>query len=272
MTSKSGNSHIAWFNQGVSLLTNDNKEVRLLEFVHDGNEEIMSEWARHFRNHYCKDSDIDKLRSGTNLSRREYLEQLVFPDAKQKPGPSVRASDFSEILIADYFKYILSFHVPRLRYSDKANRNTSTQGIDILGFKLVKEGTMSPDDELITCEVKAALSSVNEQLLQKAYEGSANDYVIKTSEALNAAKRRLEREGRVGEAEIIARFQNITDRPHKRISAAAGVCSAHTWKDSIVSGISLGPHPNSNILLLIVRGEKLMDLANKLFEAAYAEA
>lgn len=120
-----------------NITTADGKPIKVFSFNYDSSDaETMSAWAKHFRNHYCPDEKIDFLRKGTGLSKKDYLLTLKFPDQTVTPGPSVRSGDFSEILISDYLEYILNYWVPRTRYSNKINRNSSPMGSDIIGFKL----------------------------------------------------------------------------------------------------------------------------------------
>ena len=126
--------HIQWFvNTGETLTTTDGKKVEIWEFQYKKNNEIFSAWAKHFRNHYCSDDDIDYLRRGYNLSRKDYLLQL------EKLGPIIRSGDFGEILAADYLEYILKYLVPRFKYDDKSIRNESKKGCDIIGFKMINK-------------------------------------------------------------------------------------------------------------------------------------
>jgi hypothetical protein len=141
--------HLNWLvDTKRRLKTADHRIVSVLEFRHQEDDEVLSEWARHFRNHYCSDADIDTLRRGTSYSRATFLTEIKFPDSSNKPGPSIRAGDFSEILVADYIEYLLEYWVPRNRYCDKKNRNESPKGSDILGFKIVRDGKESLGDVL----------------------------------------------------------------------------------------------------------------------------
>jgi hypothetical protein len=45
--------------------------------------------------------------------------------------------------------------VPRTRFSERQNRSNPTQGVDVLGLKLINLNTESPNDELLIYEVKA---------------------------------------------------------------------------------------------------------------------
>jgi hypothetical protein len=72
--------HIAWLkNSGKTLITTACQEVQALEFEHVDDPTILSGWAKHFREHYCLDKVLDEAREGSGLSRKQYLEQLVFP-------------------------------------------------------------------------------------------------------------------------------------------------------------------------------------------------
>ena len=152
-------NHLRWLtNTGKRIITADGKTIEVWEFKHKNDEDILSAWATHFRNHYCLDSEIDSLRNGTGYSRAEYLKKIKFPDATTAPGPSIRAGDFAEILVADYLRYILGYWVPRTRYVDKTIRNESTKGCDTIGLKIIKDGKMSENDVLAIYESKTQFS------------------------------------------------------------------------------------------------------------------
>ena len=90
---------------------------------------MLSAWATHFRQHYITDDDLPAMVDGTGLSNADYLRTVLFPDATQPPGPSLRAGDFGEILVADYIEFLMGYWSPRaLRYQDRWNRNDSTKG------------------------------------------------------------------------------------------------------------------------------------------------
>ena len=146
--------HTKWLvDTGNRLNTLDGKTVEVWEYCHEQDDYILSAWAKHFRNHYCLDSEIDYYRRGPGLTRAEFLNNIKFPDQSLKPGPSIRAGDFGELLVADYLQYILGYWVPRTRYADKTIRNESTKGCDIIGFKMIGKEE-SPRDILAIFEAK----------------------------------------------------------------------------------------------------------------------
>ncbi|MCF7955781.1 MAG: hypothetical protein K9M75_08270 [Phycisphaerae bacterium] len=109
--------HTKWFkDSGERLTTSDGKTVEVWEFCYQKDDDILRDWAKHFRNHYCSDDEIDDLRDGTGLSRSDYLTNMVFPDSSKGFGPRIRSGDFAEILVADFLEYIMQYWVPRFRY------------------------------------------------------------------------------------------------------------------------------------------------------------
>jgi len=119
--------HTEWLvDTGERLKTADGKEVEVWEFQHHNDEDVLSAWAKHFRNHYCLDTEIDFLRG--KQSRKDYLNSIKFPSSTSKLGPSIRAGDFGEILVADYLQWRLGFWVPRVRWSSKVIRDEYPKG------------------------------------------------------------------------------------------------------------------------------------------------
>ena len=100
--------HLAWLvNSHETIPTADGLVAEVWKLEPENDQAVLSAWAKHFRQHYCEDALLDKLRQGTGLSRAEFLEQVKFPRASEAPGPSVRSGDFAEILIADYVEFKL---------------------------------------------------------------------------------------------------------------------------------------------------------------------
>lgn len=254
-------------------MTSCGRDVEIWELRHGSDEAVLSAWAAHFRRHYCLDEHIDNLRAGPNLSRAHYLEQIKFPDAATSPGPSIRSGDFAEILVADYLEFVLNHWVPRTRYSDKTNRNESTKGSDVMGFKLTRANRSSPTDTMFIIESKAKLAgSAARGRLQDAIKDSAKDPRRK-AESLNAIKQRLIAQGKMIEAQRIDRFQNPVDHPYvERYGAAAVLATPLLDLDDIALATTTA-HPHADALMLIViHGESLMQLVHALYDRAANEA
>ncbi|MFG6116951.1 Hachiman antiphage defense system protein HamA [Halobacillus sp. MO56] len=266
--------HTRWLlDTGKTIKTEDGRDIDVWEFRHEDDENVLSQWANHFRNHYCTDEEIDFLRNGTGLTRSEYLTEIKFPDSAKPPGPSIRAGDFAEILVSDYLEYILNYWVPRTRYSDKTIRNESSKGCDIIGFKYVDENEESLDDTLTIFEAKAQFTGKKPKTkLQEAIEHSAKDQVRK-AESLNAIKQNFYRTSNLEEALKIERFQNKVDNPFKELSGAVALFSSTVFDEDVISKCNATDHPNlENLELLVVHGNDMMNLVTELYRRAGDEA
>lgn len=267
-------AYIDWLvDTGERELTACGREIQIWELDPQEDEAILSAWASHFRQHYVSDDDLPAMADGTGLSYSEYLRTLVFPDAKEPPGPSVRSGDFGEILVADYIEFILGYWCPReLRFQDRWNRNESTKGCDIVGFKFASDAPADPADELFIFESKSGMAKTNSNRLQDAIDDSIKDKV-REGMTLNALKRRLLNKGELDQAGRIQRFQNQADRPFRRINGAAAILGDQVFAETDFTAADTSGHPNGdNIRLIVIRGPSLMKLVHALYERAADEA
>lgn len=264
--------HLDWLvDTRKKLKTACGAEVDILELNHTTDAAILSAWAKHFRNHYCADGKIDALKPA-NMSRTEYLKNIKFPSKTTAPGPSIRAGDFAEILLADYLEWGLRFWVPRLRWDMKPTANDSAKGCDVIGFHFAKTGKVSASDALAIIESKASLSGNNPNRLQDAVTDSAKDDVRK-AESLNYLKQRFAEQGKATEAGLVERFQSPVDQPYKELCAAAAVFSATGYNETSIQATNAAQHPNySNLKMIVVKGANLMNLVHDLYQRAADEA
>jgi hypothetical protein len=266
--------HIGWFEDtGERIKTQCGRIVQVWQLKHEADDAAISAWAKHFRQHYCDDEMLSDLAKGTGKNKSDFLLDIKFPDAKISPGPSIRAGDFAEILVADYIEYILGYWCPRqFRYDHKFNRNESAKGCDVIGFKFVSVDGFSSDDELIIFESKAALSKTNDNRLQSAVDDSAKDS-FREAMSLSALKQRFLEKRATEEASRVERFQNILDFPFKRINGSAAVLSEQSYDAAVLAKTDASNHPNSaQLILLAIRGSDLMALVHALYERAANEA
>lgn len=260
--------YLDWLIQEKSLVTSEGKQIVIYELVIQDDESVLNSWAKHLREHYCSDLEIDLLRAGFGLEREEYLKKIKFPDASIRPGPSVRSGDFTEILIADYVQYMLDYIVPRTRYDRKVNRNSSTMGSDLIGYKCGEK--ISSSDKLIVFEVKATASEIppaSKPRLQKAVDDSDKD-IVRLAETLNAIVQRLIDRNDLEEARRVQRFQNASDTPYQKLFAAAAVHSNASYSENLLKTVSTVHHTDPNLKLLVIHCDKLMDFIHKMYGRA----
>jgi hypothetical protein len=225
-------------------------------------------WAKHFREHYCDDVLLVELASGMGLSHSEYLTQIKFPDMAAAPGPSVRGNHRRRL-------HRIQAGSPRqLRYDFKWNRNESTKGCDVVGFKFAQDGAVGPQDELFVFEAKAQLSlgAQPQNRLQVAVDDSNKDK-LREAMTLNALRQRFLERGDRAPADKVARFQNETDRPFKRVSGAAALHDVTTFDPAHAAAVTTAAHFNaSNLKLIVVTGTAMMQLVHALYQRAADEA
>ncbi|MHC1714859.1 MAG: Hachiman antiphage defense system protein HamA [Acidaminococcaceae bacterium] len=260
--------YLDWLIQEKQVTTSEGKQINVYELVIQDDENILNSWAKHLRKHYCMDSEIDFLCAGFGLEKKEYLRTIKFPDERISPGPSVRSGDFTEILVADYVQYVLDYIVPRTRYDRKVNKNSSTMGSDLVGYKCGEK--ISQNDELIVFEVKAQASEVSPtplSRLQKAVNDSNKD-VVRLGETLNALVQRLIDRKNFEEAQRVQRFQNFSDKPYLRKYAAAAVNSNKAYSEAALTTVSTINHTDPNLSLIVIHCDKLMNFIHEMYGRA----
>lgn len=265
-------THIKWLHKTDEVLkTADGATVEVWELNHEEDAAVLSEWARHFRQHYCIDEELADLVSGTGKSNAEFLTEIKFPSAKGGSGPATRSGDFGEILVADYIEFILGYWCPREhRYEDRINANVSDNGTDVVGFRFASEKP-SPRDELFVVESKSGLRPTTENRLQTAVNDSAKDR-LREAMTLSALKKRLLRKNREAALKV-ERFQDEADRPFTRWSGAVAVLDTETAAKMELEKTQVSDHPNKDKLkLIVIKGISMMDLVHALYERAANEA
>jgi hypothetical protein len=271
--------HATWLKkQAKTLKSSDGREVSIYELKVDHTQTSkLNAWAKHFREHYCMDNLIDRLRRGTGKTRAQYLTDLKFPDASDDFGPATRSGDFAEILVADLLENDYGYWVPRTRYGDKKVRNESSKGTDVIGFRLVNDDPTKPShqDAVIAVESKAQLTGrKTEARLQDAVDHSRKDWEkFRLGESLNAAKHRLIDLGRDDEADRVERFQDPLGRPYLKKSGAVAVYCSRLYNEAVVGSTDCTEHENKdNLILVVVHGEEIMALVHTLYGTAANEA
>ncbi len=244
--------------------TNEGEIVEVFELLPNIDDEAFNEWATFFRQNYCADDMLELLVRGTGMTKQQYLLTHKFPDAKGGFGPATRSGDFSELLISDYLEFVLGYTVHRERYRNRFNSNSSTQGTDVVAFKIT--GTKpSIDDEFVTFEVKARASGKETKArLQDAIDDSHKD-AIRKGETLSALKQIYFEKGDIGKANQIERFQNKPDRPYTERYGAAAVEDTTIYSEELIQKVKLN---GTKRWMIVIKRDNLMNLVHRLYEVA----
>jgi hypothetical protein len=270
-------AHAGWLKKtNKKLKSVDGKQINVYELIVDQTDAAtLKEWARHFREHYCLDAKLDRLRKGTDKTRAEFLIDRVFPNANDGFGPATRAGDFAEILVADLLERHLGYWVPRIRYSDKMVRDESAKGTDVMGFHLEADSPDHPSskDRLIAIESKAQMSGKKANpRLQDAVNDSLKDK-WRIGESLHAIKRRLIDQDQDDEADVVERFQEGNNVPYVTETGAAAVLCSNVYDESEISKTDCKTHWNaSNLALVVIHSKDFMKLVHSLYQRAADEA
>lgn len=258
-----GVTYTDYYIEHEEILTSDGQHVKVLELQVPADDSVLNEWASHLRHHYCNDEELDLLRSGYGFTKEEYLLNIKFPSKNEDFGPATRAGDFTEILIADYIDFIEGYYVPRTRYDRKITRNSSSQGSDLIAFKM--GDVVTNHDELVIYEVKAQTTDhPPKNRLQNAIDDSMKD-IKRLAESLNAINQRLLDKREYDNARIIQRFQNSTDRPYVKSFGAAAVHSSYSYCADKIMECSIKDHGSPNVKLIVVYSEKLMERIHDIY-------
>jgi len=247
------------------IYTDEGKEIKVFRLDIQDDTEIFEEWAKQFRRNYCSDDELDKMIRTMNISSKEYLENFKLP-SDIGIGLSTMSGDIGEILVSDYLENIEEYVVPRTRYDSKANKDTSTQGSDVLGYKTDPLNTAN--DELIVIEVKS--SSSNSRIakatnkLQEAVNHSDKDFE-RFSTSIVASYLKL-RESNITQANVVERFLNITDSPFNVIYGAAAVHSNQSFDINVLKKVVSKNHRDyQKLRLLVIHSDELMNFIKDLY-------
>lgn len=280
--------HIQWFIKSQEeYKTKDGKLVEVWEFKHNEDETILKEWAYNFRQNYISDNELNILTGNSYYKGRkqDYLKEMVFPDEKtfyqnREPQDSiVRIGDFSEILVADFFQfcYIKKYWIPRTRYDLKENRNFSTKGTDVIGFRF-EDGTMkNKNDSLLTVEVKANFAKtpdknrLHDAIIDAQKDAVNNKDPTRGAESLFVLAKRLLKENKTKEAMMVTRFLNHTDNPYVLNQWASAIFTENNFSPEVINTIDTS-EDKINLHLIVFYGNDLMNLCQKLYERAINEA
>lgn len=280
MTKPKKHQHIDCLVKRRGIRTHEGVKVNVYELQIDLLDKLtLSNWAKHFREHYCLDSHIDALMQGTpHKTRRDFLLKKIFPNTEGF-GPATRSGDFTEILIADFVESVLNHWVPRTRYRLKQIPNESPKGSDVVGMKFEYGAPNKPSlkDSLVTFEVKGQMHpKADAQRLQDAVDGAQKDDVrgtFRVGQTLNALKHRyIERDDDEGRM-AVERFQDPLGRPYiHQIGASAVYCNSAFDADDIRKVTTAAHTPGATLMLVIVRGNEMMKLVHEMYVRAADEA
>ena len=261
-------SYIKYLIQEDPIITDEGKQIEILHLDIQDDPEIFEDWANQFRRNYCSDDELAEMVGFMNISPKEYLKNFKLP-SDSGIGLSTMSGDFGEILISDYLQYIEEYVVPRTRYDSRVNKDTSTQGSDVLGYK--QDSSNVSNDEVVVIEVKSSASdsssSQAKNKLQEAINHSDKDFE-RFSTSIVASYLRLKKSNS-DQANVVERFLNITDKPFNVIYGAVAVYSNQSYDIDVIKTVVSKKHRDfQKLRLLVIHSDELMKFIRELYSKA----
>ena len=265
-------AYVKFFKEEPDLKSINQKNViKIVAFnPDDENNDALNEWATSFRRNYSDDDDLSFFSESLHVTKSKYLKDFVFPN-KKSPGPAVKSGDFGEILVCDYLEFIKGYIVPRTRYDDKIHRNKSTEGSDVLAYKVKDIKKPDVNDEFLVVEVKSqATGKKANNSLQKAVDDTIKSKnPERIAESMLACERRLHRKGNNDSmVKLISRFMDRASNPCIENLGAAAVHSDENYSKNMIMTVDTSGLKDKHIYLLVIHCPKLMNVVNRIYERA----
>lgn len=259
--------YINWIVEEKNVKLEDGTPVTCYKLDYIIDEDVFDDWAFHLRKHYINDFDLEESLGVTGLSVEEYLREFVIPQKEEEFGPTSRSNDITEILVSDLFEFVLNYTVPRCKQQNRSGKNQSEHGTDIIAYKFHHEDkTPSKEDELLTTEVKAQLTSTDASPIIAAIIDSKKDEQ-RFSHTLDYYRKKLKHIGNISQSNEVSRFQHKSEQNYNLTIIGAAVSSQTSIPAGIIMGIT-----NEQLCLEVnqkiyyIHGNKLMRLAHEVYE------
>lgn len=259
--------YIKWIVEETGVTLENNTPVKCYRINYKINEEVLDDWALHIRRQYESDEEVLEGSKLNDMSVEDYLRKYIIPQREDDLGPTARASDITEILIADLLEFIFDYTVPRCKQRNRSGKCNSEHGTDVIAYRF-SQNDKKPDsrDELIAAEVKAQLTSTNYTAIEKAINDSKKDE-HRLARTINYYRKQLRMLGKISDANEITRFLIKSENDYQITYVAAGISSSDQIDRSIklsIAGDKL--IINSNQKVLYVHGKDLMNLTHQIYE------
>lgn len=235
----------------------------------------LDEWALHLRRQYICDKDLVHESGLFKLSVRKYLKNSIVPDKIDRRN--ARSGDFAEILIEDILEYLYGFAVPRYKHRYREDKNLSGPGTDVIAYQRKDSSASSADDMLLAIEVKSDASGTTEkkflERVEAAIIGSAKDALADSDDDPNRLPMSLEltikKADRAGDdvtVNDLLRFWNRGGEHFKVKYGSAVTTSYSTPSVALTKSLPADVELKMGDLLIVVHGDKLMELVNRLYD------
>lgn len=227
----------------------------------------LDKWALHLRQQYIYDEDIAHGSALFGLSTCEYLKNSVVPDKTDRRN--ARSGDFAEILIEDILECLCGFAVPRYKHRYREDKNASGPGADVIAYQRKDSSAPSTDDKLLVIEVKSNASGETEtgflKRVKDATSGSAKD----PNRTPMSLEWMIQKADRAGDDLTVNNLLRFWDRGgvHFEVKYGSAVTTSYnTPSVPLAKSLPANVGLRTGDSLIIVHGNKLMELVNSLYD------
>lgn len=269
-------SYLRWLVEEKNVVLDNGEAIMCYKIDYDDNDEILDAWSLHIRRHYISDDDLSESCEELEMTPEEYLKQNVIPQkADGRLSGAARANGISEILFSDLMEFVYGLEVPRCRMDNMSGKTVSEHGTDVIGYNFYNNNKEpSSKDKLVTVEVKAGLTDKNAKVIERAVVDAVKDE-FRLAQTLDYMRKKLKRMHKEDEARNVLRFQKKTKYDYQIINCAAGMSSLTEIPEKVLKGKKVKIIPEiigndlrlkGNARIYYVHGERLMELAHKLYD------
>ena len=235
----------------------------------------LNEWALHLRRQYICDKDLTQESGLFKSPVHEYLKTSIIPDNVDRRN--ARSGDFAEILIEDILECLFGFAVPRYKHRYREDKNLSGPGTDVIAYYRKDRSAPSADDELLAIEVKSDASGTTEknflERVKAATVGSAKDVLADSDDDPNRLPMSLEltikKAYRAGDRVTVNDLLRFLDKggEHFEVKYGSAVTTSYSTPSvALAKSLPADVGFKMDDLLIVVHGNKLMDLVNSLYD------
>lgn len=198
----------------------------------------------------------------------EVLRERFLPDA-----PPIKVGDFGEVYAREALEGRDDGLVfPGFRWRNKAYKNDTVRGPDLIGFKLQADSEhASRQDTLVLVEAKTR-STRDARVAEKALTDAVKHSGSRLADALFTLQASLRELGLEDEAKALARFTKPHPTPYKRRLIPAVVIATNVWREDFLDGLVVAPTADSELELVVLTIDDLAPWIDEVHCAASAAA
>ena len=215
---------------------------------------------------YIDPSYLRNIAKGNGLSPGELLEAQILPDA-----PHMKSGNFGEILARSVLQEWRDYpRFPAFRWRNRAHKNDTVRGPDLLGYVMSENGEPREEDVLVICEVKTRVASINKMVVKEAFDDVKRHYISKLANSLYFLQIWLRQQGQEDEASRFARFANPHKMPFNRRLVPCVVHEHRTWEDRFLEELPRAHKLGESVEVIVICVESVSEWIDAVHEAAIA--